>query len=451
MKSSSLAVGASRATGGAAYRSWVLCLFLLVATFGFLDRQVIAALNQPIKQELGISDAELGLLGGLAFSVLYVLLSIPVARLAERRHRIGIIAAGIALWSIATMLCGAAGGFVQLALARIGVGVGEAAGGPATASVIADYTPPARRGAANAIYSLAVPLGAFLGAAGGGLVAQRYGWRAAFLGAGAPGILLALLVFLTIREPERGRYDDPALARAPVPPLSAVLRRMGTLRSLFHMVAGATVASAAGFGIKYFAAAYFNRRFGLGVAQTGVISGLIDSVPGMISMMLGGFVADWAGRRDARFYAWIPALGLTLTAPLYILSFLQREWGPTMALQMLTATMAYAYIPATAAMVQNLMEPRMRASAAAVTLVLYSLIGGGLGPLLVGWLSDRLTRASFAGDYPAACAGRAAGDACAAASATGLQYALGLTALIYLWAALHYWRSARSLRADLGR
>ena len=195
-----------------AYRGWVLTLFLLIAMFGFVDRQIISALGQPIKQELGLSDAQLGLLGGLAFALLSSALTIPIARFAETRRRVTIISIGVFLWSVATALCGFAQGFGQLVVARVCVGVGEAAGTPATQSVLADYFARDRRTSAAAVYVLAVPLGALIGAAGGGYIAQHANWRMAFVVAGIPGIVLGLLLALTVREPIRGHYDAPGVA-----------------------------------------------------------------------------------------------------------------------------------------------------------------------------------------------------------------------------------------------
>ncbi|MGB6449403.1 MAG: MFS transporter [Steroidobacteraceae bacterium] len=192
------------------YRVWVLGLFGAVATFGFIDRIVVQVLVQPIKAELHVSDADMGLLGGLTFAVLYVALSIPIARLAERKNRIVIITVGTALWSIATAASGLAASFAQLLLARIGVGIGEAAGTPATYSIISDYFSPQRRASAQSVVGLAVPLGAFLGGSAGGFIALHWGWRSAFLCAGLPGLALALLQGLTVREPLRG-YHDPVL------------------------------------------------------------------------------------------------------------------------------------------------------------------------------------------------------------------------------------------------
>jgi len=439
-------------TANRTYTAWVLLLFTLVSTFSFVDRIIVQTLVQPIKAELRVSDRDMGLLGGLTFAVLYAGLSIPIARLAERKNRLAIISISTALWSLATAVSGFAGNFTHLLLARIGVGVGEAAGSPATTSVIADYFPRERRASAMAIYGLAVPLGALVGGSAGGYIALHWGWRAAFLVVGFPGIALALLQWLTVREPLRGQ-NDPGIDATHTPPFSAVLRRFRERPSLIHIILGATVSTVAGYGVNYFLAAYLSRRYGLNYAQAGLLVGLISSLPAALSFLAGGLLSDWAGRRAAYWYALIPALGSALCAPLYIAAFRADTWVLATALLALTAMFQYAYIPAAAAITQNMMEPRMRASATAVTGLIYTLVGQGMGPLLVGELSDRFTRRAFAGDFNWTCNADAGvvSVACGQAAATGLQTALIVWALLYLWSAGHLALGARLLGRDLGR
>ncbi len=436
------------------YRGWVLSLLLLISMFGFVDRQVISALGQPIKRDLGLTDAQLGLLGGLAFGLLNSLIGLPIARLAERYSRVLIYSIGVFLWSIATMACGLASGFGQLWLARVFVGVGEATQQPTVSSTIADYYPRDQRTTAMAIYVLSVPAGALLGSAGGGFIAQHADWRWAFVAAGAPGVLLALLLALTVREPVRGHYDPPGLGEQAPPPFGAVLRRMVQRPSFLHVLMGSTLASAAGFGINVFLAPYFFRRFGLDFAQSGLITGLISAIPGSISMFGAGLLADRLGKRDPRAYAWVPLLGSLLAAPFYVLSFRIGGWQGATALLMLTGLFQYAYMAPSFGIFQNLMEPRMRSSSSAIVGIFINLVASGAGPLLVGALSDRFARAVFAGDFHAACAGPraaepAAAGPCGAAAAAGLQWAFTLTALLYLWSALHFALAARTLRRDL--
>ena len=437
-----------------AYRGWVITLFLLIAMFGFVDRQVIGSLGQPIKASLHLSDAQFGILSGLAFAVLNSLLTIPIARVAERRRRLTIIGIGVFLWSISTCLCGLTASFAQLLVARVAVGIGEAASTPATSSVIADYFPPGRRTSAAAVLVLAVPLGALIGAAGGGYLAQYTDWRTAFVVAGAPGLIAALLLVLTIKEPIRGHYDAPGLGDADAPPLWAVLRRMIQRPAFLHVVLGSTVASMGGFGINIFLAQYFFRRFGLGLGESGLLSGLISALPGSVSMLGGGLLADHLGKKDPRFYAWIPGIGALLAAPFYVLSFLQGSWPMATALLMITGLFQYAYLPALMGVTANLMEPRMRATAAAVVGIMTNLVGAGLAPVVVGMLSDRFASQTIGGSFAAVCTGAraaqtAAAGACGQASAHGLQWASIVFALVYLWSAAHFALAARTIRKDM--
>jgi MFS family permease len=434
------------------YTVWVLLLFTLISTFSFVDRIIVQVLVQPIKTELRVSDAKMGLLGGLTFAVLYALLSIPIARLAERKNRIAIISISTALWSAATAISGFASTFTHLILARVAVGVGEAAGSPATSSVIADYFPRQQRASALAIYALAVPLGALIGGSAGGFIALHWGWRAAFLVVGLPGALLAALQWLTVREPARGQHD-PGVDASVTPSFFAVLRRFAERPSLINIILGATLSTVAGYGVSYFLAAYLSRRFGLNYAEAGFVTGLISSVPASVSFLAGGFLSDWAGRRRAYWYALIPALGAAACAPFYITAIRADTWIIATVFLALGAMCQYAYIPAAAAITQNMMGPRMRASAAAVTGLIYTLVGQGLGPLIVGALSDHFTHNMFSGDFNLTChsGGGAVSVACAQASASGLEAALSLWCLLFLWSSAHLALGARTIGRDLAR
>jgi predicted MFS family arabinose efflux permease len=409
---------------------WALFLLAAISTCGFIDRIVMNVLVEPIKREFALTDLQVGLVAGLAFALLNVVLGLWVARIAERRRRLTLISIGTFLWSVATALCGFAGSFLSLILARIGVGVGEAVGLPATSSVISDYFPPEKRATAMSVLMLAPPIGAFLGSAGGAMIAQAYGWRAAFFIAAVPGFLLAALVWFTVGEPARGRHDRLAKGADEIPSFGAVLRRIWERRSLVHMFAGSTVASLVGFGLNAFLAAFLLRRFGFGVAQAGVIAGLIASLPASLSVIGSGILADRIGRRDARAYGLIPGLSLLVAAPLYMLAVTRDSAGPAIALLAVAAVVQYTYLGTTQGVFQNMMHPRMRASSSAVTSLVYSLVGGGLGPILVGALSDRFA------------AGGAGGPG------ESLAAAMAVVATGYLWAACHYLWATRSLRKE---
>jgi MFS family permease len=424
------APGAGMAKGERRTRpGWALFLLAAISTCGFIDRIVMNVLVEPIKIEFTLTDLQIGLVAGLAFAVLNVVLGLWVARIAERRRRLTLISIGTLLWSIATAVCGLAGSFVHLVFARIGVGVGEAVGLPATSSVISDYFPPEKRATAMSVLMLAPPIGAFLGSAGGALIAQAYGWRAAFLLASVPGFLLAVLVWATVGEPRRG-YHDRLVDAAEVPPFSAVLRRIADRRSLRHLFAGSTIASVVGFGLNAFLAAFLLRRFGYGVAQAGVIAGLIASLPASFSVIGSGWLADRIGRRDPRAYGYLPGIALLISAPLYVLAVTRESAGLSIVLLAVAAVFQYAYLGTTSAVFQNMMHPRMRASATAVTSLVTSLLGGGFGPILVGGLSDRFTVG----------AGGPGG---------GLATAMAVVSIGYAWGGCHYLWAARTLTREL--
>lgn len=408
-----------------------LTLLMAISTIGFVDRIVMNVLAVPIQAEFGLSDTQIGLLTGLAFAVLNVGLGIFVARVAERRRRMSLIAVGTFFWSIATALCGYAANWVHLLLARIGVGVGEAVGLPATQSVVSDYFPPEKRATAMSVLLLAPPVGALIGAAGGAWIAELYGWRNAFIAAAAPGVLLAVLAWALVDEPPRGRYDG--LVGDDVPPVGAVFRRLFGLGSARNLVFGSSLASLAGFGLNSFMALLLVRKFEFSLVQAGVVSGLLASAPGAIAVLAGGTVADWLGRKSPAAYAVLPGVSLLIAAPLYIFAITREDVTQLLVFVTLAAMFQYTYLGVTYGTFQNLLDTRMRATGTAVLSAIYGLFGQGVGPLAVGALSDFLLR-RFGYD-----------------SGTALATAMGITAALYFWAAAHYLRAGRYLAADFAK
>jgi predicted MFS family arabinose efflux permease len=440
------------------YLAWALGLLFVVYTSNFMDRTILSVLQQPIKEDLKLSDSQLGLLGGFAFAILYSTLGIPIARLAETRSRKGIITAALVVWSAMTALCGQATGYGSLFAFRIGVGVGEAGASPPAHSLIADYFPPARRATALSIYSLGIPIGVLLGAVLGGVIAQRYGWRPAFAMVGLPGLGLAVLTQFTLREPARGFYDAAEAVGAGTPSLMAVVRRLGARRSFLHVAAGAVMASFAAYGIGAFSAPYFIRTFGLSLSQAGFVLGLISGAAAAVGTLGGGVVTDWAGRRDKRWYVWTPAIGLALAMPLYVIGYLVPDWRLAVAILVVPPMLHYSYLGPSFGVMHNMVTPRMRATATALLFLAINLIGLGLGPTLTGMASDFYAAHHFAaGGFAAMCpGGRAAagaaagvGAACREASAFGVRWAIVTCAGGYLWASVHYWLAAKDLRRDL--
>ena len=435
-------------------RAWMLGLLVAAYACSFIDRIVIAVVGPALIADLRLSDLQFGLLGGLAFPVFYTAFGLPVARLAERRSRTVILAVSIALWSAMTMLCGVAQNYTQLLLYRMGVGIGEAGCTPAAHSLISDRYPPNRRASALGIYFLGVPLGTLLGAVAGGWIGEALGWRLAMIAVGAPGLLLALVIWLTLDEPMRGeadgrRQDDAA------PPLRQVIQRLVGVPSLRHLLAACTITTLAANGISTFAPAYFVRGFGLRMSEAGLFFGVIMGVAGLVGLLAGGFGADLAARRDVRWYGWLPAIGVLLSAPFYALAYSRGDAWTALPLILLAALFLSIYPGPTFAVAQNLVEPRMRASIAAILLLMMNLVGQGLGPALMGQASDVLAGRAFAADaYRTTCVDRVPAAAmaarCGQASAAGLRQTLVGVTILLPWGALHFALAARSLRRDLG-
>jgi MFS family permease len=401
-----------------------LIILTAISTVGFIDRIVVNVLVEPVKAEFGLTDTQVSLMGA-AFTVLNIGLALIVARYAERTRRLTLISIGTLLWSAATAICGAAANWTSLLLARMGVGVGEAIGLPSLQSVIADYFPAGRRGLAISTLMLAPPIGAFIGYVGGGWVAQNFDWRFTFYIAALPGIVLALLAWLLVAEPPRGQHD--AGTGQEVPPISAVLKRLFGLPSARHLVIGSTIAAMLGFGINYFFTSLMMRRFGLSIGEAGFYSGVIASLPAALSVIGSGWLADRLGARSQAAYALVPAVCLLIGGPLYAFAITRDELVLLLSLVSIATFLNFGYLGVTFAALQNLMHPRMRATASALLNVVYG-IASALGPFLLGVLSDGL--------------GQTRGEG------LGLAMAMALAALLYLWAGLHYLLAARRLGAD---
>ena len=438
------------------YRRWMLGLLVAIYACSFIDRIIINTVGPQIIKELRLSDLQFGLLGGLSFALFYAALGIPIARVAERRSRVNIISACIALWSVATVLCGVTTTYWQLLLFRMGVGVGEGGCGPAAQSLISDHYPPKQRASALAIYSIGVPLGSMLGAVAGGWIAQTFSWRMAFLVVGLPGLVLAALARLTLHEPARG-YSESGSVEAKAPPLGTVLKRLFASTTFRHVCAGFVLTNLAANGVSVFTPTYLVRSFHLGLAQVGLLYGLVVGISGMIGILAGGFGADVAARRDVRWYAWAPALAAGLAFPIYLIAFTRGSAVLTAGFIGAGYLVLSLYFAPTFAVVQNLVEPRMRASAAALVLLLINIFGQGLGPTLMGLASDIFARRAFTGgDYASLCpaakgASPALASACVHASASGLQLSILAMCFFFVWGAVHYLLAARTIRRDLGQ
>lgn len=402
-----------------------LILLAAIGTVGFIDRIVVNVLVEPIKGEFGLTDTQVSLMA-TAFTVLNIGAGLIVARFAERVRRLTLISAGTLLWSAATAACGWAASWTHLLAARMGVGLGEAIGLPSNQSVVSDYFPPNRRGLAISVLLLAPPIGAFIGFVGGGWIAQEFDWRFTFLIAAVPGLLLGVVAWLFIAEPPRGRHD--AVKGDAVPPMSEVLRRLFVLASARNLVIGSGLAAMLGFGLNYFFTSLMIRKFELGLAEAGLYSGLIASLPAALSVIGSGWLADRLSARSPAAYALIPAVCLLAGGPLYVLAITRESLPLLLALISMTAFLTFGYLGVTYAALQNLMHPRMRVTASAVLNVVYG-VASAIGPLLLGGLSDRM--------------------ALSYGPAQGLAVAMAVGGALYVWAGLHYLLAARHVGSDL--
>lgn len=421
------------------YRRYVIWLLFAVYVLNFVDRQILTILIQPIKLEFGFSDTQLGLLGGLAFALLYSTLGIPIARHADRADRVTIISISLFVWSVATALTGLARSFTHLLFARLAVGIGEAGCSPPAYSLIADYFPPERRSTAVSIYSMGIYGGVFVGLVVGGEVAQSYGWRAAFYVVGLPGILLAFVVRLTLREPPRG-FSEPIAVAAPSAPFLEVVAGLWSKRSFRHLSLAAALHSFVGYGVTGFYPTFLIRSHGMGVAEVGRWLALVTALGGVAGTYLGGYLADRRSSRtgDERHQLWVPAMSTLVSVPISLLIYVVTSKYSALALMFPAGVLGAMYLGPTFAVTLRLASVRERALAGAILLLIINLIGLGLGPVLTGAVSD-LIRSRFSEQ----------GVPIEQATAEGLRWALAVMTFVNIWSAWHYLRAARALRADV--
>jgi MFS family permease len=441
------------------YKVWLVFVLFLVSVFNYADRAILSVLAQPIKEDLKLTDTDLGMLQGLAFAILYSVLGVPLGWLAERVSRKGVIAACIAAWSFMTAACGLAGSFLTLLLGRIGVGIGEAGFQPPVSSLISDHFKADRRGSILAILALGSPFGFLVGQSVGGWIAAEWNWRAAFFALGVPGLLAALLVAFTLREPPRGLAEGH-MSKAEAPSLLAVLRHVWALRTFRHLLFAWCITGVAFNGVAQFVLPFYLRSFGLPLAVAGALFGAVAFTSNGMGMLLGGFGFDWLSRRDARWSLWGPGAAVLLATPLYFGAFVSAHVGVSMGFIWFANLVLASYFAPSQATFQNLVGPRMRASTTALVFVALGLVGAGFGPTLLGMASDFFASQSFgAHDFIASCpGGRAAAGAadtlaraCQAASTEGLRRALIAVLVFFVWGTVHYVLAARTLRQDLYR
>ena len=408
-----------------AYRTYVMFMLVLVYTFNFIDRQIVGILAVPIKADLGLTDTQLGLMGGLAFAIFYTLLGIPVAMLADRWNRTWIMTVALTVWSAMTAVCGLAQNFWQLFLARLGVGVGEAGGVAPAYSIISDYYPSEQRARALSAYSFGIPIGSALGIVFGGLIAAKIDWRYAFFIVGIAGIVVAPLFKLTVREPPRGRYDKAATNAAP--PLSQIIDKLTGKPSFWLMSLGGASSSMMGYGLFFWLPSLFVRSYGLSLLEASLYFGAILFIGGLAGIWLGGALADRFGKVDRGVYVKIPAVAFIVTVPFFVIAILSPNLIASFFAFLVPTALGVLWVGPVLSAFQHIVPPRMRATASAVFLFINNLIGIGAGTVALGFLSDTL-EARFGDD--------------------SLKVAILAGTVFYLIAATLFLFSARWLRRD---
>jgi MFS family permease len=372
------------------YLNYVLFMLTLVYVFNFVDRQLLVILQESIKKELKLSDTQLGLLSGFTFAIFYVTLGIPIARFADKRNRRNIVAGSLGLWSVMTAFSGLAGNFIQLLLARIGVGVGEAGGSPPAHAMISDYFPPEKRSTALSVYSTGIYIGVLIGFLMGGYLNQHLGWRTAFFVLGAPGILFSLLFYFTVKEPKKGATDVISATAGETHSLRTVLKILFSNKVFVFLAAATGLHVFCIYGLLNWAPSFLSRLHGMKSADIGVSLGLIFGFGGGIGTWAGGFLTDRFGKKDKRWYLKLPAyailISLLFTAGTI---FIQNNYLTLICLGG-CAFLQSMYLGPSIAVAHSLVPASMRALTSAILFFVLNLVGLGFGPLVVGLISDLL-------------------------------------------------------------
>ncbi|MCC5886709.1 MAG: MFS transporter [Gammaproteobacteria bacterium] len=410
------------------YRWYALGVLTIVFANSHVDRQIMAILLEPIAQELGASDTQMGFLIGLTFAIFYATLGMPIAMLADRTNRRNVIAISTAFFSTMTILCGYAANFWQLALARIGVGIGEAGTSPPSHSLISDLFPVSLRATAMGIFGLGVNIGILIAFMGGGWMAENLGWRTAFVVVGVPGFLIAALVYWGTTEPKRGA-TDPVRAGPPpeAVPFKKVVGHMWRVLSIRHLVIGQSVSAFVGFGFVLWMPAFLMRSHDLSGVQVGFAMAILVGIVGGLGSLTSGWLSDRLAQRDERWRIWIAAIAKVIYIPILAMVFIVEQAWLAVALYIIPSFLSNFPMAPTFALMQSLVKPRMRALAAAILLFSINMIGMGLGPQLVGILSD-LFRAEYGRD--------------------SLRMALLCLTFVNLWCGYHFYKAGTTLRED---
>ncbi|MDH3993164.1 MAG: MFS transporter, partial [Gammaproteobacteria bacterium] len=407
---------------------YALVILTIVYSFNFIDRQLLAILQEAIKADLLLSDSQLGLLTGFAFAAFYVTAGIPIARWADRGNRRDIVALSLFVWSFMTAISGLVNNYIQLLLARIGVGIGEAGGSPPSHSIISDIFPPNKRASAIGFYSMGVSVGILFGFLAGGWLNEFFGWRVAFLVVGAPGILLAVVVRMSIPEPIRGLTEKRQVSNQAVP-LGQVVSVLWSRRSFRHLAMGAGLNAFAGYSISNWTASFMIRSHGMTTGELGTWLSMTIGLGGAVGVFCGGLLADRLAPRDQRWYAWLPALAGFICLPFMTAVYLVANPYTALLMGVVPGILFNVYLGNTIATTHSLVGLRMRALSSAILFLVINTIGLGLGPWSIGLLSDYLEPQL---------------------GAESLRYAmLYLLPAVMFWSACHFYLASRTLRQDL--
>jgi MFS family permease len=411
-------------------RWYILAVLTAVYISNIADRYVISTLIEPIKAELRLSDSAIGFLTGTALALFYTGLGLPLGALADRTARRNrMLAVCTAIWSTMTAACALAGSFGQLLLARIGVGIGEAGGTPASQSMLADVFPRAERVMASTVFAVGAAAGSMLGSSVGGAISDRFGWRSAFLALAIPGFVIAGLVALTVGEPPRARA---AVSSAAAPPIRETMRFIVAQRSLFHVLIGSTVCTFWTWGLLWWTPAFLARSYHLTTGQAGTLLGYVNGIGGTIGAILGGWLLYRTGRRDPRWQCWSMAAITCAGTIASMFVYLARDLYLTRVMLWLFAPIGYLYLVPAFGWIQNLAQPRMRGVVCAVFLFGANIANLALAPQLIGFASDVVAAYTVLGRE-------------------SLRYVLATAALTGFWATYHFWAAGGRMSADLER
>jgi MFS family permease len=417
------------------YQHYVLLVLVLGYIFNVIDRSsVLGAVLPSIKKEIAASNFLMGLLGGLAFSVFYSFLGIPLARAADRWSRVNVLALCVALWSAATATCGLAWNYASLFTSRVFTAVGEAGGSPPSHSLVSDYFPRSKRGTALAIYAMAVPIGTSIGNASAGWLNVWYGWRTTFVLVGIPGVLFAALIWLTVREPPRGHSDGPeSKPRATTPPFFTVFKFLLARNSFMHMSLAAALHALVWYSGTTWNTSFFVWRHGLNTGQAGNYLAMFSLI-GAIGSFAGGYLSDRLSTRynDQRWYMWVPGIACVIMVPFQVTAYLSRDLNVVVPISFsMMFLLASMFFGPSFAVAQSVATVRMRAVSASVLLFIQTIIGMTIGPAVIGRVSDVLEPTLGQG--------------------AGIAYPMAAIGIVNIWAAVHYVLAARRYREDLAQ